>query len=236
MQLRCGDATIYYEEYGTAGQQTMILLHGNSDDHTYFRNQIAYFRRGFHVFVLDTRSHGQSTHGRQPLSFDLLAEDLHIFVAKKNLTDMILLGFSDGGNIALTYALRYPAGIRCMILNGANLHPEGMRQVVHKLTVHLYQILKRFAPYCSYVERKHQVIGLMANHPHISTEELHTLKMPILVIAGEYDLIRENHTRHMAHALPRGRLVIMKRADHFCARKQPQRFNRIVHRFIMKNK
>ncbi|MDD3339061.1 MAG: alpha/beta hydrolase [Lachnospiraceae bacterium] len=228
------DTRIYYEEYGPEHGQAMILLHGNGEDHTYFRYQIAHFQERFHVYALDTRGHGRSTHGKRTLDFDLLAEDVHAFVLEKGLEHLILLGFSDGGNIAIAYALHYPEQVDSMILNGANLWPEGMERHAYRSTVRGYRILEALAQHWKKAQRKLEVFGLMVHHPHFTLEELGTLRMPVLVIAGEHDMIQEKHTQAIARALPNSRLVIMKKADHFCARKCPVRFNRLVDQFLKK--
>ncbi|MDD3278715.1 MAG: alpha/beta hydrolase [Lachnospiraceae bacterium] len=234
MFFSCNDASIYYEEYGRENTQTMILLHGNSEDHTYFRYQIAHFQEHYHVYALDTRGHGRSTPGKRGLDFDLLADDLHEFLVKKQPGKVILLGFSDGGNIAITYALKYPRQVEIMILNGANLWPQGMEPYAYRSTIHGYRVLSALAPHWKQAQQRREIFGLMVHHPHFSTEELKVLRMPILVIAGEHDMIRREHTQAIAKALPNSRLVIMKKADHFCARRCPVRFNRIVDQFLKK--
>lgn len=83
MRLKCNDFILYYKEYGQG--EPLILLHGNSEDHRYFKYQIAYFQKYYHVYALDTRAHGKSTHGNKELNFDILAQDLRKFIRFKGL-------------------------------------------------------------------------------------------------------------------------------------------------------
>ena len=76
---------------------------------------------------LDTRGHGKSPRGTAPFSIRQFAEDLLHFLDEQNLPQVDLLGFSDGGNIALTFAAKYPHRIRRLVLNGANFHPSGIK-------------------------------------------------------------------------------------------------------------
>lgn len=170
--------------------------------------------------------------GSKELDFELLSEDLQAFVEEKGLQKFVILGFSDGGNIALTYALKHPERIECMILNGANLKPEGMRYFPYQVIRYGYRFFEILASLLKKAKHYQQVYGLMARHPHISEEELHGLSMPVLVIAGEYDIIRRTHTRAIARGIPHSKLVIMKKAGHFCAQSCPERFNRVVDNFI----
>ena len=77
-----------------------------------------------------------------------------------------------------------------------------------------------------------KLLGLMVNHPHISPHQLAALTMPALVIVGQHDMIRHQHSLLIAHSLPRSRFVCLPGADHFCAAKQPEAFNREVLSFL----
>ena len=86
----------------------LVLLHGNGDDLTYFRNQMEPFARHFQVIALETRGHGQSPRGTGPFTLDRFADDLRDFLDSRGIGRCHLLGFSDGGNIALLFAMKYP--------------------------------------------------------------------------------------------------------------------------------
>ena len=72
---------------------------------------------------------------------------------------------------------------------------------------------------------------LMLDEPQIDPAELHKLTMPVLVIAGTKDMIRDDHTRLIAESLPHSRLVILP-GDHFIANKEPAAFNAAVRSFF----
>ena len=59
-------------------------------------------------------------------------EDLNSFFNYSGLEAAHVLGFSDGGNIALIFALRHQEKLKSLILNGANLFPDGMTDDVHR--------------------------------------------------------------------------------------------------------
>ena len=75
------------------------------------------------------------------------------------------------------------------------------------------------------------MLGLMVNEPNFHPEELHSLTMPTLVIAGKRDMIKEKHTRMIAENLPNGKLAILA-GDHFIANKNPTEFNRCTEQFL----
>ena len=118
------DIQLHYTKTGSGFP--LILLHGNGEDSTYFEHQIPVFSRDFTVCAIDTRGHGRSPKGTTPFTLSQFADDLRDFMAEQGLEQADILGFSDGGNIALIFALRYPERVRRLVLNAANLFPEGM--------------------------------------------------------------------------------------------------------------
>ena len=110
--------------------EPLILLHGNGEESGYFKNQIEEFSRHFKVIAVDTRGHGSSPRGEGPFSLSRFAEDLKSFMDEQNIPKAHILGFSDGGNIAMLFALKYPERVDKLILNGANLFPSGVKMSV----------------------------------------------------------------------------------------------------------
>ncbi len=119
---------LYTKESGSG--QPIVLLHGNGEDSSYFVDQMSFFESKYHVIAVDTRGHGRSPRGQGAFTLERFAEDLKKFLDRRGLRRIILLGFSDGGNIALIFALKYPGYVDRLILNGANLNPFGMKMSV----------------------------------------------------------------------------------------------------------
>ncbi len=220
---------LHYLERGTGFP--LILLHGNGENLEYFIHQIEYFSKFYRVIAIDTRGHGQSPRGTAEFSIRQFAEDLKRFMDEHELKKAHLLGFSDGGNIALTLALRYTERVEKLILNGANLYPAGVKLSVQLPIVVEYHIASLFARWSPQAKHNAELLGLMVKEPDISPEELKRLQTDTLVIAGEKDMIREKQTRLIAESLPGGVLKIIP-GDHFIANKNPQEFNGAVKRFL----
>lgn len=223
------DISLHYLEKGQG--KPLILLHGNGEDNSYFVYQVAYFSRFYRVIAIDTRGHGQSPRGTAPFSIQQFAEDLRGFLDQHEIPKAHILGFSDGGNIALTFALRYPERVDRLILNGANLFPAGVKPTVQLPIVLGYHTASLFAKRSPKAKENAALLGLMVKEPNIRPEELNGLTVPTLVIAGTKDMIRESHTRLIARSLPNARLVLLP-GDHFIANKEPAVFNRAVRNFL----
>ena len=221
------DIELFYTKTGSG--PPLLLLHGNGENGTYFVHQVEEFSHDFTVYAIDTRGHGKSPRGAAPFTISQFAGDLLAFMEQQGLTQADILGFSDGGNIALTFALRHPDRVRRLILNGANLDPKGVKPLVHLPIVAGYHFASLSK---SPAARAHaELLGLMVNEPHIAPAELKKLTMPVLVIAGMKDMIRERHTRLIAASIPNVRLALIP-GDHFIANKAPAAFNRAVRQFL----
>ena len=221
------DIELFYTKAGSG--PPLLLLHGNGEDGTYFVHQVKEFFRDFTVYTIDTRGHGRSPRGTAPFTISQFADDLLAFMDEQGLKQADILGFSDGGNIALTFAMRHPDRVRRLILNGANLDPKGVKLLVQLpivLGYHFASLSKKPKA------RAHaELLGLMVKEPHIAPAELQKLTMPVLVMAGTRDMIQERHTRLIAASIPGARLAIIP-GDHFIANKEPAAFDRAVRTFF----
>ncbi len=209
----------------------LVLLHGNGEDSTYFSSQIEEFSRRYHVMAVDTRGHGKSPRGDGPFTLERFAEDLKDFLDERGIRETALLGFSDGGNIALLFALRYPSYVSRLVLNGANLYPSGLKKTV-LLPIQLdWALTGALSPVSRRAALRHEFLGLMVREPKIRPDELKKIQVPALVIAGTDDMIKEKHTGMIASKLPGGQLALIE-GDHFVAKNNSREFNRTVMEFL----
>lgn len=212
--------------------EALILLHGNGEDNSYFEHQTDVFAKHFRVFALDTRGHGKTPRGTAPFTIRQFALDLLAFMDRMCLPKAILLGFSDGGNIALEFALEHPERVSKLILDGANLSPSGVKRNVQIPIVIGYRVARFFSTFGSGAKQHAEMLGLMVNEPHVEPSALQRLTMPTLVIAGTNDMIKEEYTRLIASSIPSAKLAFVE-GDHFVANKHPKEFNEVVLRFLM---
>jgi len=224
------DIQLNYYEQGSGFP--LILLHGNGEDMTYFTHQVDAFSQVFRVIAVDTRGHGRSPRGEAPFTIRQFAEDLKCFMDIHMIEKAHILGFSDGGNIAMCFALKYPERVEKLILNGANLFPSGVKAYAQIPITIGYYVTRIFARNSCEALHQAELLGLMVNDPYIRPEELSEITHPTLVIAGDKDLIKEKHTRLIYNSLPNGRLAIIP-GDHGVAAKNPEGFNAAVWEFLL---
>lgn len=217
---------LHYTEHGSG--EPLVLLHGNGEDSSYFEHQIAFFQDRYRVIAVDTRGHGKSPRGTAPLTLNQFADDLSAFMDELDIASAHILGFSDGANVAILFALTHPTRVKSLILNGGNLFPEGLTEQTRREIDEEYE-----QAVATNDEDQLELLRLMIDEPHIDLVQLSGLNMPTLVVAGTDDMIEEAHTRLIAESIPNAQLTLIE-GTHFIAFENPDAFNRVVSEFLVK--
>ena len=238
------DVKLNYEEKGTGFP--LIMLHGNGENLSYFKKQVDFFSREYRVITVDTRGHGKTPRGNKPFTIEQLAEDLYFFMEEQHIDKAHILGFSDGGNIAVAFALSHPEKVEKLILSGANLYPYGLKRnflVFSTVTYKVICCMEKIKYHQSSdtsgelrqsenrPARKKELLSLMINDPHIEPAQLAEICSPTLVIAGTHDIIKHEHTELIAANIPGSKLVFIK-GGHSLAMLKPKEFNEVVYDFL----
>ena len=189
--------------YAVEGEgRPVLLVHGNAEDHDLFDVEIGQLvRAGFRVFAPDSRGHG-ANEPLQEYHFDDMAEDMYQFIKAMNMDKPAFYGHSDGGIIGLLLEMKHPGTLGVMAVSGVNLVPEGI-------------VPEFIEEYTQINEKEHDpLITLMLTEPIIDPESLREISIPVLVTAGENDLILPSETDRIYSNLPDAELVIVEGADH----------------------
>lgn len=214
--------------------EVLIMLHGNGLDSSYFYHQIEYFSSKYRVIAVDSRGHGRTPRGDKPLSILQFSEDLKVFMDMHDIKKANILGFSDGANVAIRFAIDYPECVEKLILNGANIKYRALRFTV-RLGIELLELLN--ATFSVNLEKRRlraERLQLMKNEPVISADELDDIKSETLVIVGTFDLMYGRHTRFIAEQIPNSKLEFVP-GKHTVARWNYKLFNKVVSDFLSKD-
>ena len=198
MYAEINGVRLYYEIIGSG--RPLIMLHGNGEDHTIFEEAAQVLSRQFACYLIDSRDHGKSTEVKD-LHYDDMAEDVIAFLELKDLKDVVLYGFSDGGIIGLLTCMKTDR-VSDLIISGANLTPDAVIGPVGLLI----NVMGRFA--------KDEKIRLMLREPNIDPEDLRATKARTLVLAGAHDLVRQSETERIAAYIPSAELRILPSEGH----------------------
>lgn len=228
----CEDTNIAYYDLGCG--YPLVLLHGNGEESSYWSAQIPELTRFYRVIAVDSRGHGASGRGTRPLSFAQMASDLKQVLDKLGVARVHILGFSDGGNLAIKFALCHPNYVNRLVLNGANVEMFAGIKPHIQLPVYVgYGALTLLGRFNRTARAKRDVLGLMVHPYGVRMEDLERITSRTLLIVGEHDMVRASQTRALTAHIPDCRVEVFRDGDHFVAAKQPARFNRTVIEFLM---
>jgi pimeloyl-ACP methyl ester carboxylesterase len=229
--VKLKDTELYYETYGSG--EPLLLLHGNSQMIYAFNYQIGELAKYYKVIAVDTRGQGKSTDMTTgQLSYDLFANDMKQLLDSLHIKKANILGWSDGGNTGLIMAIKYPGYVHKLAIMGANLFPttNAVPDTVWN------EVRKGIAEYQkatdAHSKEEVRLFTMLLNEPHLTFDDIKKIQVPVLVMAGEHDLILEKHTRAIASAIPKSKLVIFKGATHYAPVEIPKEFNKKVLQFM----
>jgi pimeloyl-ACP methyl ester carboxylesterase len=223
---------IAYDLYPKEDAPTVVLLHGNGGTRHYFDKQMQIYKEHFKIIALDSRGHGQSSNAAEKLSFDLIAHDIYEIVVNENVKQATLIGFSDGANAAMVFAVHYPSLVGKLVLNAGNMRLNAIgqfNQQVDRIRLSANQAVGKLIPK---FQRKANIQSLLTSDLPISWQSLSTIKAPTLVIAGEKDVIAIEHTTQIAQHIPNSKLMIIPDGYHSFGRKNPLLFAQVATDFI----
>jgi len=224
---------IYYEVYGEG--EPLLLLHGSSESIQSFNKQLPAFSKAYKVIAVDTRGHGKSTADTTRLSYDLYAEDMYQLLNELHLDKVNILGWSDGGNTGLILATKHPEKVKKLAVMGAVITADStavfgwVRDTVRS-SIRKAELAPR-TPKTAFAIR---VLHSLLEEPNVDPAALKTIQCPVLVMAGEHDLIKQSHTELIARSIPSSTLVIFKNASHMAPWEIPDEFNKTVLDFLKK--
>ena len=218
---------LYYETYGTG--EPLIMLHGNGGSINAFRNQIPFFSKYYQVIAIDSRLQGKSGGSPDKISYDLMASDFCALLDQLNIKSAYVLGWSDGGIDGILMALNCPNRVKKLAASGANTVPDttalsradidGMKQTVAN-------------PRSSAKEKA--LNQMMIDQPNIPYPELGKIKCPVLIMAGDHDMIKPVHTLKIFQSIQGASLCIFPDSHHGVCIQHPELFNETVLRFFRK--
>ncbi|QXU47385.1 alpha/beta fold hydrolase [Chryseobacterium sp. D764] len=230
--LKLQDTDLYYEIYGEG--EPLILLHGNSGSIKDFYQQIPVLSKQYKVIAIDTRGQGKSIDSsKKDFTYKMFADDVKALIDQLKLNKVNITGWSDGGNTGLEFALKYPERLNKLITIGANAFPDG---VDDKLTDHFENkmlVMKALKDSKKFNEQR--LLNIMLTQPRIARKDLNKIGSRVLVIAGDKDVIKPEHTELIAKEIPNAELKIYSNATHMIPFENADQLNTDILNFLGKS-
>ena len=115
--VKANGIDIYYEESGSG--YPLLLIHGGSVTCKMWQPYIGPLALHFRVITPDSRGHGRTNNSANELSYRGMATDVAAFIDALGLSQPLVAGYSDGGQIALELGMRYPTLARALVVGAA---------------------------------------------------------------------------------------------------------------------
>ncbi len=224
--------TFYYETYGEG--EPLLLVHGNGASIGSFVKQIDHFKSHYRVIAMDSREQGKSTGSDAPLTYEVMTDDLAALIDHLKTGPLNVVGWSDGGIEGLLLGIRHPDKVKKIVAMAANLNPS--LEALYPETLGMVDEMKKSVPpeAASTPEGKRmlKLMQLMLDQPNIAPAALGKITAPTLVLAGDQDLIRLEHTVAIFNAIPNAELAIFPNSTHAVPLDNPELFNATVESFL----
>ena len=207
-------------------------MHGNGQSISDFSKQIPEFAKHFKVIAVDTRGQGKSIDTiSKNFSYNQFSEDMKVLLDTLHLKQVNLVGWSDGGNTGLTLAMKHPQYVKSLVTMGANLNPSDTsisRKVKKGIQKDIVKLTKN-----SNENATVRLLEMLLREPNILPSELEKISARTLVLAGEKDIILEQHTKLIANSISNSKVEILKKQTHFLPHENPELFNKTVLEFLL---
>ena len=223
---------MYCEVYGSG--KPLLMVHGNGGSISSMKDNIPYFAQHYKVIVTDSRAHGRSVDIGDSLSFEMMADDEAALLDAMHIDSAYVLGWSDGGIVALCLAMRHPDKVIKLASTGANLWPDSTA-IVPNLWLeeqHYYDSLHTISFTTTKAKNDWKIFMLDWVQPNIPLSALQAIRCPSLIISGDHDVIVLQHTVQIYQSIPHAYLWILPKSHHATLIEHRDEFNHKVDDFF----
>ena len=224
----------------TGEDDPVVLLHGglgSSDDLAPQGEALAASHR---VVAFDRRGHGRTADRADPFSYAAMADETVAVLESVVGGPAHLVGWSDGGIVALHVALARPDLVRSLVLIGANFHRDGLLPEFFRVAED-DPVMEMLA--AAYAERSPDGAGhwaealaksldLWHREPNLTVDDLATITAPVLVLVGDDEPIPLSHTCALYESLTNGQLAVVPGTSHLVPLEKADLVNRLIADFL----
>jgi pimeloyl-ACP methyl ester carboxylesterase len=233
-------AEIYYATYGSG--DPVVLLHGGLGNGDHWANQVPALVEAKHqVIAVDSRGQGRSTRSAAKISYDAMASDVIGVMDKLEIKQAAIVGWSDGGEMAMKLAIAHPERVSKLFVFGANYNSEGSkpRRNSRSATFEAYAVKCR-ADYekisktpKQFDELVNWLLPIWRDPMRFTKDQLKAIPMPTIIADGDHDeVIQQAQIEEMAKLIPHAKAILFKDASHFALWQDPASFNKVLLEFL----
>jgi pimeloyl-ACP methyl ester carboxylesterase len=235
---KLGDVEIYFAQFGRGPD--VLMLHGGSANSNYWGHQVAELAGDFLVTVMDTRGHGRSPVSSPVFGYAQFAQDAVALLKYLGISRTAVVGWSDGAITGIQLAMVRPELLTGVFAFGANtdlhgLKPGGAKSpIFQQFSARCQKEYPALSPHPErWSELQAGLVKMWRSEPSYSRQQLAAIGVPVAVSDGEYDeIIKTEHTKEIAHSIPKSELALMSDVSHFAMLQDPTQFNAYLTEFL----
>jgi pimeloyl-ACP methyl ester carboxylesterase len=205
----------YYEIRGKG--EPLLLLHGGLMNLDTFGPVLPILAENREVIAVDLQGHGRTNLGDRPINLIDIGDDLAVILKELGYGQVDVVGYSFGGNSAFRLAVQHPDVVRRLVVVSAPFAQDGyfpeMLPQQAAVGAAMADMMKDTPMYKSYVAvapkpedfpKLLNAMGAWIRTPYDWKEDVKGLKMPVMLVYGDGDMIRPEHIVEVYHLLGGG--------------------------------
>jgi len=209
---------VFTFQWSKRGEPLVILHGGLSHSEKTKKYLLPAVKRNFKVFAYDRTGHGRTANQKGSFHFNFQTKELIAFLEDVVKEPAHLIGISDGANIALMAAITRPELIRSVVSIGGNTTASQIRMKFGKPEVSAESQAEhdRLSPDhpSELIKKVATAFKVWKSEPSIAITKLAKIKCPVLVLAGDDDVISAKESEKIYQAIANARLAIVPGASH----------------------
>jgi len=232
----------YYDDVGSG--RPLVILHGGLENGSGWRWMADAMSERHHVFLPDRRGHGRTPDVDGDYTYELMADETIAFLEQVVTEPADLVGYSDGGVVALLVAVTRPELVRSLVVIGTDYHYEGLLPEMVERLRHPNPDNPALAPMCDEYDRlspdgpghwatfHRKVSNMGATGPSMTRADLQQIDQPVLVVVGDDDVVDLHHTVELFEHLSDAQLAVLPASSHLLPVEHPEDLLRLVTTFV----
>ena len=234
----------YYEVHGTG--EPVLLLHGGFCTIELTQSQLDHLAASYEVHAPERPGHGRTPDREGPISFEAMVSDTLAYLDALGVGSAHVVGFSDGAIIGLLLARDHPDRVRSLVAISGNLDPGGFVDETSSegdVTQPEAPDLDEWGIRAAYDRLSpdgsahgdvvmEKLMAMWLSQPQIAPDSLARVRAPTLVMAGQHDAIRADHTLLIAGSIAGAQVAIVPGASHMLMQERPELVNLMIADFL----
>ena len=198
---------LYYEAHGdlgAPGPPPLLLIPGAFMSSESMSQWVDAFALGRPVVIFDQQGHGRTADTPRAMSYEQFGDDAAALLQALDVEQADVMGYSQGGGVALQLALRHPDQVGKLVTMSATYHQDGWYPSVLHALAGLSPDLFRDTPvgdafrqHTADPEAFDAYIGKMRvlnlEDQQITDDEMRSIRAKTMVIVGDADGVKPEH-------------------------------------------